>query len=93
LAAFFRPGSWWEDRLTAALGKLLISCLICLASGVLFRWPARTNPDAGTPLLATLPVRMFLWGATGIAALFGASWYLVCGGPCLANIAQNCVCR
>jgi len=93
VAAFFQPGSQWEDRLAVAVGKLLISCLICFASGMLFRWPARTNPDAGQPLFATLPVRMFLWGATGICALFGMSWYLTCNAPCLANIAQDCVCR
>jgi hypothetical protein len=80
LAAFFQPGS------------LLIAGCICVVSGLLFRWPAKTNPDAGVPLLATLPVRMFLWGAVGIAVLFGASWYLVCGSPCLPNIAQGCGC-
>jgi hypothetical protein len=93
LGAFFQPGSWWQDRLGVAAGKLLISCCICFASGMLFRWPAKTNPDAGQPITSTLPVRMFFWGAAGISVLFGMSWYLVCGAPCLANIAQNCVCR
>jgi len=93
VAAFFQPGSWWEDRLWSAVGELLVSCCICFAGGTLFRWPAKGNPDAGVPLTSTLPVRVFFWGAAGIAVLFGASWYLVCGAPCLPNIAQSCVCH
>jgi hypothetical protein len=92
LAAFFQPGRRWEERLAVAAGKLVITGCVCCVSGVLFRWPAKTNPDAGVTLLATLPMRMFLWGSVGIAVLFAASWYLVCGTPCLPNIARSCGC-
>jgi hypothetical protein len=93
LAAFFQPGSQWEDRLGVAAAKLLVAGCICFVSGALFRWPAKTNPDAGQPLLATLPVRMFVWGSALIAVLFTMSWYLVCGAPCMPSIARSCVCR
>jgi hypothetical protein len=93
VAAFFQPGSRWEDRLLVALVRLAAAGCVCFVSGMLFRWPARSNPDAGQPLTATLPVRLFLWGAAGLSALFAVSWYLVCGAPCLPSIARSCVCR
>jgi hypothetical protein len=93
VSAFFEPGSRWQERLLAALLRLTIAGCVCFASGLIFCWPAKANPDAGQALTATLPVRMFFWGAAAIAALFAVSWYLVCGAPCLPSIVHACVCR
>jgi hypothetical protein len=76
VSAFFEPGSRWQERLTVILLNCALAACICFASGLLFSWPARTNPDAGQPLLSTLPVRMFLWAMAAMAVLFALSWYL-----------------
>ena len=83
--AFFAPAMFWDDRLLLALPKLGVAACVCLFSGLLFVWPARSNPDAGQSLISTLPVRMFLWSLAGMAVLFVVSWYLVCGRPSLGT--------
>jgi hypothetical protein len=80
MSAFFEPSARWEDRLILALPKVAIAASVCLASGLLFSWPSRTNPGANRPLASTLPVRLFLCAIPAIAALFVLGWYLVCGG-------------
>ncbi|MGA7157210.1 MAG: hypothetical protein WBY53_10200 [Acidobacteriaceae bacterium] len=90
LTAFFIPGTRWEDRLYLAVAKLAITAFICCFSGLIFRWPSRTNPDANQPLAATLPVRLFLWGAAAITLLFLTSWYLSCGAPTFGNHYPAC---
>jgi hypothetical protein len=81
VSAFFVPGSQWQDRLSITLGRLLIAACVSLGSGMIFCWPARSNPDAGQSLISTLPVRLFFWGATALVLFFAAFWYLRCGGP------------
>jgi hypothetical protein len=76
VSAFFEPGSRWQDRVAAIVLNIALAACICFSSGLLFSWPSRTNPDAGQPLLSTLPVRMFFWAMAGMAVLFALSWYL-----------------
>jgi hypothetical protein len=44
-------------------------------SGILFARPWQPNPH-GEHLLATLPVRVYLWTVAGVTVLFALSWYL-----------------
>ena len=78
-SAFFIPGSRWEDRLVLTLARVGLAGCICLLSGILFAKPWQTvhGPAAhgSERLLATLPVRMFLWTVAGVAVLFVSSWY------------------
>jgi hypothetical protein len=90
IVAFFEPATRWDQRLLLALPRLVIAGCLCLASGLLFTWPARSNPDAAQPLLTTLPVRLFFWSLAGMALLFAATWYLACGGPGCGLNAHNC---
>ncbi len=92
VSAFFEPGTRWQARLVAALLRLTIAGCICLGSGMLFTWPAKTNPDAGLRLMATLPVRLFLWATAAFVVLFALSWLLTCGTPCYVGVNRNCLC-
>ena len=74
--AFFVPGARWEERMLLALFRLGWAAYVCVMSGLLFRIPLRSNPDRGQRLIATLPVRLFLWSSACIAVLFFSSWYL-----------------
>lgn len=74
--AFFDPGATLQDRLLLALSHLFFAACIAVFSGFIFTWPVRSNPDYGRSVLSTLPVRVFLWAATGLIALFVVSWYL-----------------
>lgn len=76
VVAFFMPGQSWQERLTVTLVYLAFSATICLFSGLLFSWPAQSNPDRGQPLASTLPMRLFLWSSVLIGVLFLSSWYL-----------------
>ncbi len=73
--AFFVPGTHWRERLVFALVRLAFAGCVCLLSGMLFVFPARTNPDRDQPLGRTLPVRLYLWSFGAIAVLFAAGWY------------------
>jgi hypothetical protein len=75
LSAFFVPGSRWEDRMVVALARVGLAGCISLLSGILFARPWLPSPQ-GQHLLATLPVRMYLWTVAGVAVLFALSWYL-----------------
>ena len=68
--AFFYPEARWQERLTLSLPAFALTTATCLLAGILFRWPARGNPDAGQPLTHTLPVRLYLWTLPILAALF-----------------------
>jgi len=92
ISAFFVPGSRWEERLSMALAKLVIAGCVCFISGLIFSWPARSNPEAGVALTSTLPVRLFFWAAAGGVALFMTSWYLVCGGGGVCEDMVNHAC-
>jgi len=71
-AAFFVPGTHWEDRLVVSFARIALAACVCFASGILFR--SSTNPPV--PLMRTLPVRLFFWTVFGFALLFGVSWYI-----------------
>ena len=90
LSAFFDPGARWEERLLLALPKVAEAACICFLSGILFAWPARSNPDRDQPLTSTLPVRLFLWAMPGMALLFAISWYIVAASPCYENLGPVC---
>lgn len=74
--AFFDPGARLQDRILLALVHLFLAACVSVFSGFVFTWPVRSNPEYGHRLISTLPVRVFLWGAAGIIALFIVSWYL-----------------
>jgi hypothetical protein len=76
LSAFFMPGTRWEDRLALALAKVGLAGCVCFLSGVLFAEPWRVDSKPSEHLLATLPVRMYLWTLLGVGILFVLSWYL-----------------
>ena len=76
ISAFFVPGAQWEERVWMALFKLLAAAAICFYSGMVFSWPAKTNPDAFQRLTSTMPVRLFFWAVAGMVVLFVLSWYL-----------------
>jgi len=76
--AFFVPGSPWGDRLLDGLGTLGLAGGICFAAGMLFEIPNRKfDPEPTPPLMRTLPVRLFFWGAGLMAVMFLLSWFLV----------------
>ena len=76
MSAFFEPGSHWQERLGMAALKMLLAAVICFASGILFCWPVKSNPDSHQALVSTLPVKVFFSGIAGMAILFAVSWYL-----------------
>lgn len=80
MSAFFEPAAPWQERMLLALPRVAIAACICCASGMIFAWPTRENPDADLRLTSTLPVRLFLWAMPGIGLLFALGWYLMCGG-------------
>jgi hypothetical protein len=76
--AFFIPGSPWGDRLLDGLGTLGLAACICFASGLVFEIPMRKfDPEPTPPLMRTLPVQLFFWGAGVTAVMFVLSWFLV----------------
>jgi hypothetical protein len=91
VSAFFVQGSRWEERLMLALGKVVVAGCVCLASGLVFTWPSRGNPEAGKAITSTLPVKVFLWAAPGMMVLFLVSWYLMCAGGCLVSSSRDCL--
>lgn len=76
MSAFFVPGTQWEERLEMAVMHVLVAACVCFGSGLLYGWPGKNHPEDAQPLLATLPVRVFLWALAGMALLFALSWYL-----------------
>lgn len=75
--AFFVPGSGWQDRLLDSLSMLGLAASVCFASGLIFEIPDRKfDPEPTTPLLRTLPVRLFFWAAGLMTVLFLLSWFL-----------------
>lgn len=76
LFAFFIPGTRWEERLAFAALRLGFAACVCVFSGLLFTWPADSNPDRGKPLVSSLPVRLLIWSTAAIAVLFVSAWYL-----------------
>jgi hypothetical protein len=90
MSAFFELNTSWQERLMSALAKLLIAACVSLCSGLLFIWPARSNPDRNQSLLSTLPVRVFLWATAGLTVLFFLTWYVRCGGQNSFGIKHDC---
>ena len=73
-SAFFIPGTRWEDRMVLALARVGLAGCVCLLSGILFAKPWQSDHSAER-LLATLPVRVYLWTVASVAVLFALSWY------------------
>jgi hypothetical protein len=73
--AFFVPGTRWPERLAAALLHIALAGCVCFMSGLLYSRPSEESPD-GELLMATLPVRMFLWTMAGMMVLFALTWFL-----------------
>ena len=89
ISAFFVQATPWQARLWMALPAAGIAACVCCASGLVFRWPARSNPEAGLPLRSSLPVMLMLWVLPGMTVLFAVGWYLVCGRPdCVSYYCQ-----
>jgi hypothetical protein len=76
MGAFFVPGARWEDRLAASLLRIAFAGCVCFGSGVFFTLTAHAHGSAETPLMSTLPVRLFFCALAGMALLFALSWYL-----------------
>ena len=76
-AAFFVPGTRWQERLIASVARIVIAACICFASGILFRQEAlRRERESPPALTSTLPVRLFFWGLSLMALMFLLSWSL-----------------
>jgi hypothetical protein len=75
VSAFFVPGARWEERMVVALARVGLAGCVSLLSGILFARPWQAGHSA-EHLLATLPVRVYLWTVAGVAVLFALSWYL-----------------
>lgn len=76
-AAFFVPGTHWQDRLIASAARIVIAACVCFASGILFRQEAlQRHPDSDLSLTSTLPVRLLFWGLSPMALMFLLSWFL-----------------
>ena len=71
-AAFFATATTWEQRLVAAIARIVVAACVSCASGMLFRY--ESSPPV--PLLRTLPVRLFLWTLVGVVVLFVLAWLL-----------------
>ena len=59
ISAFFIPGLHWQDRLFLALARLVLAAAICFLSGLIFRLPTRSNPDAHLPSPPPSPCNSF----------------------------------
>jgi hypothetical protein len=90
MSGFFEPNTTWQQRLVLGLIRLAVAAGVSFASGFLFRFPVRTNPDRGASLWKTLPVQLFLWGAGGLTVLFLLAWYLRCGGVNSFDVHPDC---
>ncbi len=88
--AFFYPEPRWQDRLLLALPALALATGICFAAGILFRWPARHNPDAGLALGETLPMRLYLWTIPTLAILFTLCCYILWQSTCATAWSTAC---
>jgi hypothetical protein len=75
VSAFFIPGSRWEDRLVLALARVGLAGCVCFLSGLLFARPWEAGHSSES-ILATLPVRLYLWTMVGVAVLFALAWYM-----------------
>ena len=91
LAAFFEPNTDWQQRMTSAALRLLIAACVAIISGLIFTWPAKSNPDAKTMLIQTLPLKVFLSAAGFITLLFFAGWYTRCGAAATSfHVRRDC---
>jgi hypothetical protein len=88
--AFFYPEPRWQERLILALPSLALATAICLLAGLLFRWPARHNPDAHQPFTETLPVRIYLWTIPTLAILFTLCCYILWQRECSNAWSMTC---
>ena len=90
LSAFFVPNTSWHERLMLGLVRLAVAGCVSFASGLLFAFPSRTNPDRGVPLWKSLPVVVFFWAAVLLSLMFLIAWYLRCGNPDVFGSRLDC---
>ncbi|MEO6922319.1 MAG: hypothetical protein ABI142_00700 [Bryocella sp.] len=90
LTAFFEPNTDWHERMIAAGMRLAIAACAAAVGGLIFTWPAKSNPDARVGFFKTLPVQLFLWAVGVIGVLFFAEWYLRCGGATSFHVRRDC---
>ena len=74
--AFFEPGSTFKQQLLPSLEMLLLAGAISLASGSIFSLREEATAHRHTPVLRTLPMKIFWWGGGLISLLFAAAWYV-----------------
>ena len=74
--AFFEPGSSFRQQLLPALEMLLLSGAISLAGGSIFSLREEETARRHIPVLQTLPMKIFWWGAGLISLLFAGAWYV-----------------
>jgi len=76
VSAFFVPGSRWQERLALFALRAAVAGFVCLASGLLFCRRPRETRSSAPSLVSTLPMQLYFWGISGMAALFLLSWYV-----------------
>jgi hypothetical protein len=74
--AFLEPGRNLPQCLQPSLRMLLLSAVVCLASGFVFRtWEQKTGRRDAS-VAGSLPMLIFWWGGGAITLLFAVSWLL-----------------
>jgi hypothetical protein len=74
--AFLVPASDLHQRIYDSLAVLALSAAISFLSGLSFRATEPEPQNSQLRLTATLPVKLFFWGAGAMFVLFVVSWYL-----------------
>jgi hypothetical protein len=75
-AAFLDPAGDVRQRIWDGGIMLGLSAAICLIGGLVFRADAEARGGRDLPLTATLPVQLFVWGASAMLMIFVVSWCL-----------------
>jgi hypothetical protein len=74
--AFLDPSLDFEQRIYDSLDRLAVAAAISLIAGWIFRASSPPTQAHRFSLIATLPLKMFLWASGGMLLLFLISWYL-----------------
>jgi len=74
--AFLVPATTLRQRIYDSLAMLALAGAIAIISGLIFGEAEHVADRRETKLSATLPVRIFCWGASSMLLLFVISWYL-----------------
>jgi hypothetical protein len=74
--AFLIPSLDLRQKIYDSLALLMLAAVLSTISGLFFRYHDRDYYAVDGRLLATLPVRVFLWASTTMLVLFVLAWYL-----------------